>query len=101
VLCSEEKGGSKGTGGLLAPRRRRNQAVLEKMDYGTTFQKVDSMGKENLQASADSPEEDDAEEFRRLLQSDDIAPVNAVTYGKRVAEIILRALKHKLPWSQD
>ena len=77
--------------------------MLEKLDYGIeepTFQKAASMGKENLQASEESPE-DDAEQFRRLLQSDDVAPVDAVTYGKRVAEIILRALKHKLPWSQD
>ena len=59
------------------------------------------MGKENLQASAGYPGQDDAEEFRRILQSDDIAPVDDVAYATRLVEIILRALKQKLPWSQD
>jgi hypothetical protein len=80
------------------------QVVLEKMDYGIgkpTFQKVGSMGRESLQGSAVCPEEDDAEEFRRILQSDDIAPVDEASYATRLVEIILRALKHKLPWSQD
>ena len=58
------------------------------------------MGRESLQGSAVCPEEDDAEEFRRILQSDDIAPVDEASYATRLVEIILRALKHKLPWSQ-
>ena len=68
----------------------------EKVDQQTGL-----MGRESLQGSAGCPEEDDAEEFRRILQSDDIAPVDEASYATRLVEIILRALKHKLPWSQD
>jgi hypothetical protein len=59
------------------------------------------MGMENLETNAQSPEQEVAKEFQRILQSDDIAPVDAVTYGERLAEIILNALKCKLPWSED
>jgi len=62
------------------------------------------MGKENLEnleTNVQSPEQEVSEAFQRLLQSDDIAPVDAVTYGKRLAEIILKALKGKLPRSED
>ena len=51
------------------------------------------MGKENLEASAQSREHQGAEEFQRILQSDDIAPVDTVSYGKRLAEVILNAFK--------
>ena len=37
------------------------------------------MGKENLEAGAQSPEHQGAEEFQRSLQSDD-----TVSYGKRL-----------------
>ena len=40
-----------------------------------------------------SSEEDDSEEFRRILQSDDIAPVDEASYATRLVEIILRAPK--------
>jgi hypothetical protein len=56
------------------------------------------VGKENLEASAQSQ---GAEEFQRILQSDDIAPVDTVSYGKRLAEIILNALRGKVPRSED
>jgi hypothetical protein len=46
------------------------------------------MGKENLEASTQAAE---IAEFQRFLESDDI-----VTYGKRLAEIILDALKDRL-----
>jgi hypothetical protein len=51
------------------------------------------MGKENLEASTQAAE---IAEFQRFLESDDIAPVDMVTYGKRLAEIILDALKDRL-----
>jgi hypothetical protein len=57
--------------------------------------------KENPEASAQSREHQEAEEFQRILQSDDIAPVDTVSYGKRLAEIILNALRGKVPWSED
>ena len=53
------------------------------------------MGKENLEAGEQSPEHQGAEEFQRSLQSDD-----TVSYGKRLAEIILDALRGKVPWRQ-
>jgi hypothetical protein len=34
----------------------------------------------------------EAQELQRILQSDDIAPVDYPSYGKRVAQIILRGV---------
>jgi len=50
---------------------------------------LDSMG-DNKQpkATTPSPEKEEAEELQRILQSDDIAPVDYPSYGKRVAQII-------------
>jgi hypothetical protein len=39
-----------------------------------------------------SPDKEEAEELRRSLQSDDIAPVDYPSYGERVAQIILRGV---------
>jgi hypothetical protein len=41
------------------------------------------------EANARSPDEEEAEELRRILQGDDIAPVDYAHYGKHVAHIIL------------
>jgi hypothetical protein len=42
--------------------------------------------------NAPSPDQEEAEELRRILQSDDIAPVDTASYGRRVAQIILRGM---------
>jgi hypothetical protein len=44
-------------------------------------------------ATTPSPDKQEAEELRRVLQSDDIAPVDYPGYGRRIAEIILRAVR--------
>jgi hypothetical protein len=59
------------------------------------------MGNDNQDTNEQSPEREGAEELQRILQSDDIAPVDTMTYGKRLAEIILNALKRKVPWGKD
>ena len=59
------------------------------------------MGKENLGGKRAITRASRGEEFQRILQSDDIAPVDTVSYGKRLAEIILNALRGKVPWSED
>jgi len=43
------------------------------------------------EANAHSPDKEEEEELRRILQSDDIAPVDYTSYGKRAAQIILHA----------
>ena len=47
--------------------------------WGAYLPKGGSVGKENLEAGAQSPEHQGAEEFQRSLQSDD-----TVSYGKRL-----------------
>ena len=42
------------------------------------------------EANAHSPDEQEAQESRRILQSEDIAPVDYVSYGRHVAHIIQR-----------
>ena len=42
--------------------------------------------------NAPSPDQEEAEELRRVLQSDDIAPVDTGSFGKRTAQIIQRAV---------
>jgi hypothetical protein len=49
-------------------------------------------GKEQPEANAPSPDQEEAEELRRILQSDDIAPVDYTSYGRGVAHIILRGM---------
>ena len=49
-------------------------------------------GKKQPAANAPSPDKEEAEELRRSLQSDDIAPVDYPSYGERVAQIILRGV---------
>jgi hypothetical protein len=51
------------------------------------------------EAKAPSPDQEEAEELRRILQSDDIAPVDYPSYVRRIAEIILRAVRAY--WSKD
>jgi hypothetical protein len=41
--------------------------------------------------NAPSPDQEQAEDLRRILQSDDIAPVDYASYGKRAAQVIQRA----------
>jgi len=41
--------------------------------------------------NAPSPDQEEAEELRRILLSDDIAPVDYESYGRRAAQIIQRA----------
>jgi hypothetical protein len=52
---------------------------------------------------AHSSDREQVEEFRRLLQTDNIAPVDTATYGKRLAEIIQRATmsKARTRWHDD
>ena len=53
---------------------------------------VGSMGdNKQPEANAHSPDKEEEEELRRILQSDDIAPVDYTSYGKRAAQIILHA----------
>ena len=49
-------------------------------------------GKKQPKATTPSPDKDEAEELRRLLQSDDVAPVDCASYGRRAAQIIQRAM---------
>jgi len=44
--------------------------------------------KKQPEANPPSPDQEEAEELQRILQSDDIAPVDYPSYGKRVAQII-------------
>jgi hypothetical protein len=37
------------------------------------------------------PDQEEVEEFRRILLSEDIAPIDYVSYGRHVAHIIQRA----------
>jgi len=41
--------------------------------------------------NAPSPDQEEAEELRRILLSDDIAPVDYESCGRRAAQIIQRA----------
>jgi hypothetical protein len=44
------------------------------------------------EANPSSPDKEEAEELRRTVQSDDIAPVDYPSYGRSVAHIILRGV---------
>jgi|SRR6516162_6635287 len=44
------------------------------------------------EANTHSPDKEEAKELRRILQSDDIAPVDYTSYGRRIAQIIQRAV---------
>ena len=59
------------------------------------------MSTEKPEPTAQSLEQGELRELRRILQSDDIAPVDDIAYSKRLAQIILNAIKGRLPWSQD
>ena len=48
--------------------------------------------KKQPEANPPSPDQEEAEELRRILQSDDIAPVDYTSYGRSVAHIILRGV---------
>jgi hypothetical protein len=50
------------------------------------------MAGDNKQPDGEAPPpgEEEAEELRRILQSDDIAPVDTASYGRPVGQIILR-----------
>jgi hypothetical protein len=43
------------------------------------------------EGNAPSPDQEEAEQFRRILLSDDIAPVDYVSYGRHFAQIVERA----------
>ena len=54
--------------------------------------KAGSMGDNKQQeGNAPSPDYEEAEQFRRILLGDDIAPVDYASYGKRAAQIVQRA----------
>ena len=54
--------------------------------------KAGSMGDNKQQeGNAPSPDYEEAEQFRRILLGDDIAPVDYASYGRHVAHIIQRA----------
>jgi len=57
---------------------------------GLAAKKAGSMGGDEKQPKPTMPSSDkeEAEDLRRILQSDDIAPVDYPSYGKRVAQII-------------
>jgi hypothetical protein len=82
-------GGDVGTG----PCRVGNQTYAQPLDQqGRCQQVVGSMGdNKQPEANAHSPDKEEEEELRRILQSDDIAPVDYTSYGKRAAQIILHA----------
>jgi hypothetical protein len=48
------------------------------------------MPQKDTKASPNSWDQEQIEEFRRLLQTDNIAPVDSAVFGKRLAEIIQR-----------
>jgi hypothetical protein len=48
--------------------------------------------KKQPEENAPSPDQEEAEELQRILQSDDIAPVDYASYGRSVAHIILRGV---------
>jgi hypothetical protein len=50
-------------------------------------------GKKQPEANSPSPDKEKAEELWRILQSDDIAPVDYASYGRRVAQIVQRAVR--------
>ena len=49
-------------------------------------------GKKQPEENAPSRDQEEAEELQRILQSDDIAPVDYASYGRSVAHIILRGV---------
>jgi hypothetical protein len=49
--------------------------------------------KKQPEATTPSPDKEEAEELRRILQSDDVAPVDYETYGTRATQIIHRAVR--------
>jgi hypothetical protein len=53
---------------------------------------VPSMGDNQPEANTPSPDKEEAEELRRILQSDDIPPVDYASFGRRAAQIIQRAV---------
>jgi len=77
--------GAETSAGVLATisaKRGRHGILLCKRHargWGAYLPKGGSVGKENLEAGAQSPEHQGAEEFQRSLQSDD-----TVSYGKRL-----------------
>ena len=58
------------------------------------------MSTEKPEPTAQFLEQGELKELRRILQGEDMAPVDEAAYAKRLTEIILRALKGRLPWSQ-
>ena len=50
-------------------------------------------GKKQPEADTPSSDKEEAEELRRILQSDDIAPVDYASYGRRAGQIIQRAVR--------
>jgi hypothetical protein len=59
------------------------------------------MGKETQETNPHSLEREEAEELRRILQNDDVAPVDEAAYAKRVTETILNARRGKVPRRKD
>ncbi len=53
------------------------------------------MPEKDTKGSGKSWDPEEVEEFRRLLQTDNIAPVDSAGFGRRLAEIIQRSTTGK------
>ena len=60
--------------------------------------KVSTMRQKQQDSAQADEERDQVEEQRSLLQTDNIAPVDNANFGKRLAEIIVRASNVMKPW---
>jgi hypothetical protein len=86
----------KGSGSFQPTRFVGNPTYREQLTWvgGLAAKKAGSMGGDEKQpkVTARSPDKEQAEELRRILLSDDIAPVDYASFGKRGSQIIQRAV---------
>ena len=87
----DEKSGSFRAATFVGNRTYREQLTWV---GGLAAKKAGFMGGDEKQPKATTPslDKEEAEELQRILQSDDIAPVDYPSYGRSVAHIILRGV---------
>jgi hypothetical protein len=57
------------------------------------------MPQKDRETSPDPMKPEEAAELERTLQEEEIAPVDRATFGRRLAEIIVSALRNR--WNRD
>jgi hypothetical protein len=58
------------------------------------------MSQKEHETTPEALKSEEATELRRLLQTDEIAPVDRLSFGRRLAEIITRARKISILWQR-